>query len=100
MAESIGLSNILGERGVRYKRNVLAANLVTTVIFWAGTSLGDVSVFGVSLAKSEIENREVAAWSVLFAILGYQWIMLTYYGLTDWGMGGFHDLAEGLQLLP
>lgn len=94
MAENIGMSNILGERGVRYKRNVLAANLVATVILWAGTSLGDVSVFGVSLAKSNIENRDAAAWSVLFAILGYQWIMLTYYALTDWRMWRHKIVSE------
>ncbi len=84
MAESAATSNILGERGLRYKRNVLAASLVATVILWAGTSLGDVSIFGVSLVRSEIENKEAVAWGVLFAILGYQWLMLTYYGLTDW----------------
>jgi len=84
MAESAATANILGERGLRYKRNVLAASLVATVILWAGTSLGDVSIFGVSLVRSEIENKEAGAWGVLSAILGYQWLMLTYYGLTDW----------------
>jgi len=84
VTDSVAVSNIFGERGLRYKRNVLAASLVATVILWAGTSLGDVSIFGVSLEKSNLENREAAAWAVLFAILGYQWIMLTYYGLTDW----------------
>ena len=84
MAESAATANILGERGLRYKRNVLAASLVATVILWTGTSLGDVSIFGVSLVRSEIENKEAVAWGVLFAILGYQWLMLTYYGLTDW----------------
>ena len=84
MAESAATANILGERGLRYKRNVLAASLVATVILWAGASLGDVSIFGVSLVHSEIENKEAVAWGVLFAILGYQWLMLTYYGLTDW----------------
>ncbi len=84
MAETAATANILGERGLRYKRNVLAASLVATVILWAGTSLGDVSIFGVSLVRSEIENKEAVAWGVLFAILGYQWLMLTYYGLTDW----------------
>ncbi len=84
MAESAATANILGERGLRYKRNVLAASLVATVILWTGTSLGDVSIFGVSLVRSEIENKEAVAWGVLFAILFYQWLMLTYYGLTDW----------------
>ncbi len=84
MAESAATANILGERGLRYKRNVLAASLVATVILWTGTSLGDVSIFGVSLGRSETENKEAIAWWVLFAILGYQWLMLTYYGLTDW----------------
>ena len=84
MVEDAATANILGERGLRYKRNVLAASLVATVILWAGTSLGDVSIFGVSLVRSEIENKEAVAWGVLFAILGYQWLMLTYYGLTDW----------------
>ena len=84
MADSAATANILGERGLRYKRNVLAASLVATVILWAGTSLGGVSIFGVSLVRSEIENKEAVAWGVLFAILGYQWLMLTYYGLTDW----------------
>ena len=84
MAESAATANILGERGLRYKRNVLAASLVATVILWAGTSLGEVSIFGVSLVRSEIENKEAVAWGVLFAILGYQWLVLTYYGLIDW----------------
>ncbi len=57
MAETAATANILGERGLRYKRNVLAASLVVTVILWAGTSLGDVSIFGVSLVRSEIENK-------------------------------------------
>jgi len=74
--------NILGERGIRYKRNTLAASLIATVLYWTNASLGDVSLFGVSLSK--VQDKEVAAWTIFFAILIYQWIMLTYYGWTDW----------------
>jgi hypothetical protein len=84
MVERSSSDYILGERGMRYKRKVLAASLVAGVIWWAGTSLGEVAIFGVSLAKSKIEDRDAAAWVVLLLILGYQWINLIYYGLTDW----------------
>jgi len=33
MADDIAMLNILGERGLRYKRNVLAASLIATVIW-------------------------------------------------------------------
>ena len=75
-------ASILGERGIRYKRNTLAANLIATVLYLTKASLGDVSLFGVSL--SNVQDKEAAAWTVFFVILIYQWIMLTYYGWTDW----------------
>ena len=78
----VSAANILGERGVRYKRNTLAASLIATVLYWTNASLGDVSLFGVSL--SNVQDKEAAAWTVFFVILIYQWIMLTYYGWTDW----------------
>jgi hypothetical protein len=74
--------SILGERGIRYKRNTLAASLIATVLYWTKAPLGDVSLFGVSL--SNVQDKEAAAWIIFFVILIYQWIMLTYYGWTDW----------------
>ena len=78
----VSAASILGERGIRYKRNTLAASLIATVLFLTSAPLGDVSLFGVSL--SEVQDKEVAAWAIFFVILIYQWIMLTYYGWTDW----------------
>ena len=75
-------ANILSERGVRYKRNTLAASLIATVLYLTNAPLGQVKIFGVGL--SNVENQEVAAWTIFLAILGYQWIMLTYYGWRDW----------------
>ena len=74
--------NILGERGIRYKRNILAASLIATVLYLTNAALGDVSLFGVSL--SNVEDKEAAAWKIFFVILIYHWIMLAYYGWTDW----------------
>ncbi len=78
----VSAANILGDRGVRYKRNTLAASLIATVLYWTNASLGDVSLFGVSL--SNVEDKEAAAWIVFFVILIYHLIMLVYYGWTDW----------------
>ncbi len=78
----VSAANILGERGIRYKRNTLAASLIATVLYLTNASLGDVSLFGVSL--SNVEDKEAVAWMIFFAILGYQWVMLVYYGWMDW----------------
>ena len=78
----VSAASILGERGIRYKRNTLAASLIATVLYWTNAPLGDVSIFGVSL--SNVQDKEAAAWIIFFVILIYQWIMLTYYGWTDW----------------
>ena len=78
----VSAASILGERGIRYKRNTLAASLIATVLYWTKAPLGDVSLFGVSL--SNVQDKEAAAWTIFFVILIYQWIMLTYYGWTDW----------------
>ncbi len=78
----VSAQSILGERGIRYKRNTLAASLIATVLYWTNASLGDVSLFGVSL--SNVEDKEAAAWIIFFIILIYHWIMLAYYGWTDW----------------
>ena len=74
-------ANILGERGLRYKRNVLAISLIVTVLAWTNAPLGEVSLFGVSLP--EHTNSESISWTVVAAILVYQFTMLTYYGWTD-----------------
>ena len=74
--------NILGERGMRYKRNTLAASLIATVLYLTNAPLGEVSLFGVSL--SNVEDKEPAAWAIFLVILAYQWVMLIYYGWTDW----------------
>ncbi len=78
----ISAANILGERGIRYKRNTLAASLIATVLYWTNAPLGDVSLFGVSL--SNVQDKEAAAWTIFFVILIYHWTMLAYYGWTDW----------------
>ena len=78
----IAAASILGERGVRYKRNTLAASLIATVLYLTRAPLGEVSLFGVSL--SNVEDKEAAGWMIFFAILSYQWVMLAYYGWTDW----------------
>ena len=78
----VSAASILGERGIRYKRNTLAASLIATVLYWTNASLGEVSLFGVSL--SNVEDKDAAAWIIFFVILIYQWINLTYYGWTDW----------------
>ncbi len=78
----VSAANILGERGIRYKRNTLVASLIATVLYLTNAALGDVSLFGVSL--SNVEDKEAAAWKIFFVILIYHWIMLAYYGWTDW----------------
>ncbi len=78
----IAAASVLGERGVRYKRNTLAASLIATVLYWTNAHLGEVTLFGISL--SDVEDKEAAAWMIFFAILSYQWVMLAYYGWTDW----------------
>ncbi len=78
----VSAANILGERGIRYKRNTLAASLIATVLYWTEASLGDVSLFGVSLSNAE--DKEATAWTVFFLILIYQWLMLAHYGWGDW----------------
>ena len=78
----ISAANILGERGIRYKRNTLAASLIATVLYWTNAPLGDVSLFGVSL--SNVQDKEAAAWMIFFVILIYHWTMLAYYGWMDW----------------
>ena len=78
----IAAASILGERGVRYKRNTLAASLIATVLYWTSAPLGEVSLFGISL--SNVEDKEAAAWTIFIVILAYQWAMLTYHGWTDW----------------
>ncbi len=78
----VSAASILGERGIRYKRNTLAASLIATVLYWTHAPLGDVSLFGISL--SNVEDKEASAWTIFFVILIYHWIMLTYYGWTDW----------------
>ena len=80
----VSAASILGERGIRYKRNTLAASLIATVLYWTNASLEGVSLFGVSL--SNVEDKEAAAWIIFSVILGYQWVMLTYYGWTDWSI--------------
>ena len=75
-------ASILGERGMRYKRNTLAASLIATILYWTNAPLGEVSLFGVSL--SNVEDKEPAAWAIFLVILAYQWVMLIYYGWTDW----------------
>ena len=80
--QDVSALSILGERGIRYKRNTLAASLIATVLFLTNAPLGDVSLFGVSL--SSFQDKEAAAWIIFFVILIYQLIMLTYYGWTDW----------------
>lgn len=84
MASLEASESIAGERALRYKRNVLAVSFVGFVVVWAGTSLGGVTIFDVSLADSKFADKEAIAWLILFALLLYQWIMLLYYGLTDW----------------
>jgi len=78
----VSAANILGERGIRYKRNTLVASLIATVLYLTNAALGDVSLFGVSL--SNVEDKEAAAWIVFFVILIYHLIMLVYYGWMDW----------------
>lgn len=83
MAEpDVSAASILGEPGLRYKRNNLAASLIATVLYWTDAPLGDVSLFGVSLAN--VQDKEATAWLIFFVILCYQWIMLAYYGWVDW----------------
>ena len=72
MSDQIAEANILGDRGIRYKRNVLGVSLIVTVVLWTGVSLSDLSFLGVSLAKSKAENKELAARAVLFGIIGYR----------------------------
>lgn len=81
-AIDVSATNILSERGVRYKRNALAASLIATVLYWTDAPLGQVNLFGVTL--SNVEDQEAAAWTVFLAILSYQWVMLAYYGWRDW----------------
>lgn len=80
----VSAASILGERGIRYKRNTLAASLIATVLYLTDAPLGKVSLFGVSL--SNVEDKEVAAWMIFLAILSYQWVMLAYYGWRDWSV--------------
>lgn len=79
-AEIVG-ANIIGERGIRYKRNVLAISLIVTVLDWTNAPLGGVSLFDVSLPEDA--NAENFAWTIALAILVYQFGMLLYYGWTD-----------------
>ena len=74
--------DIIGERGLRYKRNVLAISLVVTILWLTAAHLEDVSLFGVKLPPNEM--AEATAWAVVTAILLYQWILLFYYGWSDW----------------
>ena len=83
-ATDVSDANILGERGLRYKRNTLAASLIATVLYWTDAPLGEVNFFGVGL--SNVKDQEAVAWTVFLAILGYQWVMLTYYGCRDWSI--------------
>lgn len=87
--------NILGERGLRYKRNVLAISLIVTVLAWTGASLGSASLFGVSLSQST--NSEIIAWTIVEVILVYQFVMLVYYGWTDLVNWNF-SVEENLKL--
>lgn len=78
----VSAASILGNRGIRYKRNTLAASLIATVLYWTSAPFGEVSLFGVSLTN--VEDKEAVAWMIFFVILSYQWVMLAYYGWTDW----------------
>lgn len=77
----ITAANILGERGIRYKRNVLAISLIITVLAWTNAPLGGVSLFGVSLPESV--DSEATAWAIAAILLAYQFLMMAYYGWTD-----------------
>lgn len=55
--------DILGERGLRYKRNVLVICLVATLVWLAHINLGKVSTFGVNL-EEYTGNKTQAAWTV------------------------------------
>ena len=90
-------ASILGERGIRYKRNTLAASLIATVLYFTSAPLGDVSLFGVSLSK--VQDKEVAAWTIFLVILAYQWVMLVYYGWTDWRLWQ-NGIRDNLHFSP
>ncbi len=78
----VSSASILSERCIRYKRNTLAASLIATVLYWTSAPLGEVSLFGISL--SNVADKEAVAWLIFLVILSYQWVMLAYYGWTDW----------------
>jgi len=93
----VSAANILGERGIRYKRNILAASLIATVLYWTEASLGEVSLFGVSLPN--VEDKEADAWTIFLAILSYQSVMLAYYGGGDWRVWQQH-IRETFSFSP
>lgn len=89
--------SILGERGLRYKRNTLVASLIATVLYLTDAPLGKAELFGVGL--SGVKDQEAAAWGIFLAILGYQLVMLAYYGLMDWRIWQYR-IKETFKLSP
>ena len=90
-------ANILSDRGLRYKRNILAASLIVTALYWTGAQLGTANLFGVMLPDGK--DREATAWVILLVILAYQWLMLSYYGWTDW-LTWQQQIKKEFQLSP
>lgn len=82
MAKSETVGDILSEKCLRYKRNVLAIAIIAIVILYSKSELSEATLFGVKLSEG-ISNGEQLAWMIAFLVLAYEFIYFQIYGITD-----------------
>jgi hypothetical protein len=77
---------IVGEKSLRYKRNVLViAFVIMAVQFIDGLDLSQIPVVNLSIGNNaKIEHPEYLAWSVALLIFGYNVTAYIFYGRTDY----------------
>ncbi|MEC9369534.1 MAG: hypothetical protein VX871_12680 [Pseudomonadota bacterium] len=73
---------ILSERALRYKRNVLVLSVVLLFAYAVGAQFSNLNIFGIRLPVG-IDDR-TAALAVLWIANAYNILMLVTHGFGDW----------------
>jgi hypothetical protein len=95
--------DILGEKTLRYKRNVfVVSSVLIAVQIIPGLNLSSIALLGTTLegVSTDIEIREFWAWVLALLILGYNAFAYYSYGMTDYGMWYRRALAHSGAGLP
>jgi hypothetical protein len=95
--------DILGEKTLRYKRNVFVISFVFIAVQTiSGLELTSIPFLGTALKDSDINSGVLDFWTWFLALLifGYNAIAYWYYGKADYELWLLSVLGSGNDALP